>query len=205
MILRVVQSFTVALLLSISLLANAQNGPCGEALATFSRSFDDPEVYCYAMCGRNVRNLLQRFESSAISLDNTQVIYILAEKKKFPPVPVFMEARGIEAAQTRYGKMNWSYHAVVLHEGVIMDLDFTKDAVEPRTYFEALFPKDGLSSDDPYHDPDHLSHVFVRPIPAKDYLRDYRKLDTFEVVTKYRKKDLPEYPITSVREFLDRP
>lgn len=127
-----------------------------------------PANYKALWCPTNVFNLLRRMEQAGVDLSRARVWYIVPQKA----VDAVGEAsvRPKAARQGLSGPVKeWNFHVVVQIDGRILDLDFMErpEAVPTRAYGAAMWQKGPQAVQAERHP------LFVRSIPAADYLKTY--------------------------------
>ena len=183
----------------------SEPGSCVTALeALVETHYDNPNVYCKGRCGLTVAKLLNTMRNEGWDLDKARVIYVLYERNKVSPVPALIERHEMRPIVSRENDRAWFYHSLIEYEGKIVDLHTGKQVTEPSSYFSRTFPN--VANPDPaYELKDRLSELYMRWIPAKNYLEDFQdpEANFDQVADKYRSRELDEFPILSVRKYLE--
>jgi hypothetical protein len=127
-----------------------------------------PANYKSLWCPTNVFNLLRRLEQAQVDLSRAQVWYMVPQDSIQTAGDKNLRPKAARSGTA--GAVNeWSFHVVIQIEGRILDLDYT-DRPEVATvpaYAAAMWQKGPLVVK-----PDEQP-VFVRVIPAADYLNRY--------------------------------
>lgn len=176
--------------------------------AVVSSAYANPRVYHPNYCCKTAAELAKTLEGSGFPLGEVKIIFIVHEVRGIRPVN---DKKPRKLTPDKYKNRSfspqWDYHALVEFRGQIIDLDVSKEPRSPEPYFNELFP-----NDDPEYnlvESDRLSGIFMRLIPATQYLADYHSgmdeadLRTFSL--KYRVEDFPGLPLVSVRDYLSTP
>jgi|GEM_PF-4826242 len=131
-----------------------------------SRRFGWPANYRSLWCPTNVFNLLKRLDQAHVDLSHAYVWYILPNQDGSEGV---IHPRVARPADDGQPAREWSFHVVLEIDGRLLDLDFTShpDVVSVVSYAAAMWEKGPMAVT-------HLSEpLFVRQIPARDYLSTY--------------------------------
>lgn len=132
----------------------------------FNLAYFDPRIYRIADCNSNVWRLLKRLDDQGIDLTQAHVFYILQTTN--PDIELSEASLNkLHPLKARLGiaslTVPWVFHVNLEYDGVIFDLDFRHwphpTAVDP--YFRAMFSESERKS------------LYVRAIPATEYLREY--------------------------------
>lgn len=178
---------------------------------TFKEAFrESSQIYLRGQCGLNIKKLILYFQSKGISMDNATVLFILREKVQVAGGPYVWSA--LSPAINRNFERLWEFHVVLkIHpqeaeRAQILDLDFRATPFAIRDYFDRMFPSEKGQ--------DRLSNLLMREIDVPTYLQafvEYQKrhdpkktYDENEIVGAFRAKDLPQFPVQTVREFLEK-
>ena len=131
-----------------------------------ARKFGWPENYQSLWCPTNIFNLLKRLDQAHVDLSRANVWYILPNADGSEGVIHPRVARPTEDGKT---PREWAFHVVLELDGRIMDLDFTSkpDVVSVVSYAGAMWEKG------PFAVARAGETLFVRQIPARDYLAQY--------------------------------
>ena len=167
-----------AALVCLAYAAASAFGAPASCLETQIRALAADKKVCKSnFCYDNVLRLANRLEAEipGFNLDRARVLYVIAPET------------GLRALRTRKGPYPWAFHAVLEYEGKVLDLDFhgvqrvlplqdylKKMFIFPNTETELLMNTLGVTS---LNNQKILQTLRVRPIPARDYIRDYGYAD----------------------------
>lgn len=194
--------FLLLFILFLAPLARAQSANCARSLDTFIKSTEDKSVYTRGTCGFNVARLLEKLSSDGVNTTGTKVLLILGERRRFAGVPKISD---LTPSNLKTGNTAF-YHAVLLHEGLIFDLDLNSGQVlPPEQYFTKVFPD---RAETPYQPEltDRLNNIVMRAIPAHEYLQKPTSVGFREwepIIKNFRRLDLQDYPTTTIQKFLE--
>lgn len=131
--------------------------------------FGWPANYKSLWCPTNIFNLLRRLNEAHVDLSRAKVWYIVPQDKVQPQGASVIHPRAARSSEDG-AVSEWSFHVVVELEGRILDLDFTsRPEVESIVEYAAVMWQKGPLAVSPDGQP-----LFVREIPALDYLTQYR-------------------------------
>lgn len=167
------------------------------------------EIYRPHQCGRNVKQLILELQSKGFPLSQMKVLFLLHEKQQFAGGPILPGA--LRPRLSRNNDQHWDFHVVLQfdpargRQPLILDLDSMSSPQPIKNYFTAMFPS---------RSSDRLEQMALRVIDAQTYLQAFEKyyqtrdplltLDDNYVVGDFRDLNLPGFPITSVRTYLNQ-
>ena len=106
----------------------------GNDLTTKFELFQDNYHHHYdvLLCSHNIMKLIDRFKANNISLKKSFVVHVRSLN------PPFTE---VNAYQSRVGFQKWSFHAFLVQDGIVYDLDFTSEprVMKVKDYLMAMF------------------------------------------------------------------
>jgi hypothetical protein len=132
-----------------------------------SRRYGWPANYQSLWCPTNIFNLLKRLDQAGIDLSKARVWYILPNESGADGI---IHPRVARPSDNGRPVRDWSFHVVLEIEGRILDLDFTShpDVVSLISYAGAMWEKGPMAVSK------NSEPLFVRQIPARDYLNQYK-------------------------------
>lgn len=132
-------------------------------MATLKRT----KIYEVGFCSTNIFNLLKQLQQKGLSLGHAEVLFVIPNAE-VDPILKPLSYRGIE--------QEWDFHAVLFFDGKIFDFDFTGQLQAPKDYFRNMFGVTETESHD----------IWVRVIPALDFLKDYQDHRDVNFIELYR-------------------
>ena len=107
-------------------------------------------------CESNIHKLLVKANKAGFDLTQAEVLFIIPMRGD---IPLLNPKKSIHPEQ-----VPWDYHVVLSYKGRIYDLDYSGTPSYLGNYLQNMF---------------HVSKtndqgIYFRPIPAKDYLRDFQ-------------------------------
>ena len=149
-----------------------------------------PANYRSMWCPTNVFNLLKRLDQADVDLSKAQVWYIVPNSDGAEGVIHPRVARPSESGRAVH---DWSFHVVLEIEGRILDLDFTShpDVVSAISYAAAMWEKGPMAVSK------NSEPLYVRQIPARDYLSQYKQNWTY-----FQAGGDGRYPAVEISELL---
>jgi hypothetical protein len=136
------------------------------------------KTICQAnFCYDNVIRLTKQLEKElpGFDLEKSKVLYIIS-----PEI-------GALGLSTRTGHDPWAFHVVLEHDGKVLDMDFAgkQTVLSLDDYLKKMFLFESKEAEvvmnaigvTPVDNKKILESLKIRPIPAKDYLKDYGYAD----------------------------
>ncbi len=157
--------------------------PQNELINTFKKVYNNPEIYQLGNCSSNIWRFIHLIPHHE-SLNSAYVLYL------------YNDDFHISLFNSRGGKNDWYFHVVLMHDGKILDFDYSKQAQIP-TILE--YAQKQLQN----HSSTNYQDLNVRLVPALEYLQLY-DVDPFGEHRFYYFL-LPErsdYPELSVQDLL---
>lgn len=133
------------------------------AMATLKRA----KIYEDGFCSTNIFNLIKQMQQKGLSLDRAEVLFIIPNGE-VDPILKPLSYRGVEN--------EWDFHTVLFFDGKIFDFDSTGQLQAPKEYFREMFGVTETESHD----------IWVRAIPAGDFLKDYQDHRDVNFIELYR-------------------
>jgi hypothetical protein len=127
-----------------------------------------PANYTALWCPTNVFNLLRRLDEAKVDLTNARVLYVLPDYYAIHKGLSTIRPRAARVG--RDGPINeWTFHVILEIDKKILDLDFTNTPqITPvDDYYAQMFGKGPKATQV------SKQTLYLRSIPALDYLRSY--------------------------------
>jgi hypothetical protein len=163
-----------------------------------ARFLNDRSHYEVGNCTSNIADLANRLKSEGVNLSEAKVIYILYERVHRAGLPMKIQKmtayNHYDSSLPGYLQV-WDFHVVLELNGRIMDYDNfnTNGLPDPEAYFSKMFLGGDVKS---------LSQIYIRPVPALEFLRESATLNNDALLKKYKFENVEQ--IVSVSDYLAR-
>lgn len=132
-----------------------------------------------------------------IDVSNIQVLFLLYELRKVPPMLGRMATKLIPARSRNMGP--WDFHVILVKrnpgaEAEILDLDVSDKPIRASVYFRMVFPETANAKD-------RLDGLMLRAIPGRRFSDQYERLNERDFVRYFRFEDSID-PVQSARAYV---
>ena len=164
---------------------------CEDAyVGIFKETFSSSD-YVKGECQANACRLLGRLKDAGEPLDNSKVLFFLGTLAPRNPRSFFVE---------------WPYHTIVVHRGVVLDMDYGQQAtpLEEGDYLRKNWIPKSFDSDPAVQS--HVgSSVKVVEVPALEFLSGYPlQNDTREARQEFIQSTVSHREVIPLNEYLGR-
>ncbi len=165
--------------------------------------FDHKNVYEKGFCCINIRDLLNQFVTQEhLDIQNAKVFYIVYDSRRgtLEESKLKRTLKPVAARSLESNYWGWMFHVVLVQKGNVYDLDFQKkpNVVKAAEYFQKMFVGSKAQTQNP------LETIFVREIPALEYLSQYSEGPNSKFDSNYYRFKAEEYPLQSLNMYLTK-